>query len=114
MRDKKKKHGPLMTEIVRGDPIQVGGRELVPLVRLTSRVRRRAFVGSDGVGGGGWGFVHMRPVAMLDRSRNGEQRLRVRSETASSIVWLPLAFLVVPVVAGLLMYLSRRFDDKTP
>ena len=113
MSDKRVKQSPLMTEIVRGDPIQVGGRELVPLVRVTSRVRRRAFVGSDGVGGGGWGFVCMRPVAILDRSRAGEHRLPVRGETVRSIVWLVLVFFVVPMVAVLLIYLSRRSDDNT-
>jgi hypothetical protein len=102
-----------MTALVEGDSMQVGGRELVPLVRVTGRVRRRAFVGSDDVGGGGWGFVHMRPVAILDRSGAGEHRLCVRSGTARFIAWLLLVFFVVPLVAVLLVSLWRRSGDST-
>jgi hypothetical protein len=101
-----------MTALVEGDPIHVGERELVPLVRVTSRVRRRAFVGSDGVSGGGWGFVHMRPVAILDRSGGGERRLRIHSGTGRVIGWLLLAVIVVPLMAVLLISLSRRTDDN--
>ena len=32
------KQGPLMTEMIEGEPIRVGERELTPLVRVTSRV----------------------------------------------------------------------------
>jgi uncharacterized spore protein YtfJ len=100
-----------MTELVVGDPIRVGGRELVPLVRVTSRVRRRAFVGGDGVGGGGRGFVYMRPVAFLDRSEAGERSVNIPSATAHAHLWLLSAFVVVPLVAVLLIALSRRSDD---
>jgi hypothetical protein len=108
-----KPHGPFMTEILRGDPIHVEGHELVPWVRVTSRVRRSASVSGDSVGGGGWGFVHMRPVAILDRNGTGEHCLQVREEEAASIIRLPLVFLVVPMFAVLLMYLSHRSDDRT-
>jgi hypothetical protein len=106
------KHRPWMTEIVKGDPIQVEGRELVPLVRVTGRIRRRALLGSEGVSGGGWGFVYMRPVAILDRSGAGEHRLGIRSGTGRSFVWLSVAFLTVPLVAVLLVSLSRRSADN--
>jgi hypothetical protein len=113
MSDERVRHGPFTVEIVEGDPVQVEGRELVPVVRVTSRMRRRAFMGGDGVGGGGWGFVHMRPVAIVDRSGAGEQRLQVRNEAAGSIVWLTLIFLAVPLMAFLLVYLLRRSEGKT-
>lgn len=106
------KHRPWMTEIVKGDPIQVEGRELVPLVRVTGRIRRRAFLGSEGVSGGGWGFVCMRPIAILDRCGAGEHLLGIRSGTGRSFVWLSLAFLTVPLVAVLLVSLSRRSADN--
>ncbi|MGD9028224.1 MAG: hypothetical protein PVG25_00250 [Anaerolineae bacterium] len=112
MSDKKVKHHPFIAEIVRGDPIQVEGRELVPWVRVTSRVRRRAFLGDDGVGGGGWGYVHMRPVAILDRRGSNEHYLRFRNEAARWVLWLSLIFLAVPMVAVSLIVLSRRLDGK--
>jgi hypothetical protein len=113
MSDRRVRHSPWMTEIVKGDPIQVGGRELVPVVRVTSRMRRRALVGSDGVSGGGWGFVHMRPVEILDyRSGGSEHHLRIRSDAWRSVLWLALFFFGVPLAAVLLIILSGRSDDK--
>jgi hypothetical protein len=55
----------------------------------------------------------MRPVAILDRNGTGEHCLQVREEEAASIIRLPLVFLVVPMFAVLLMYLSHRSDDRT-
>ncbi|MGD2144831.1 MAG: hypothetical protein PVF54_10170 [Anaerolineae bacterium] len=102
-----------MTQVVEGDPIHVAGRELVPLVRETSRVRRRAFVGGEGVGVQGRGFVHLRPVAILDRSEAGERRLRSRGGTARTVRAAILVALVVPWVAAVLIYLLSRCDDST-
>jgi CubicO group peptidase (beta-lactamase class C family) len=112
MSGRRVEHSPRMTKIVKGDPIQVGGRQLVPLVRVTSRMRRRAFVGSGSVRGGGWGFVHMRPVAIVDRSGAGEHRLRIPGGTGRWVAWLSLVLFVVPLVAVLLISLARRSDDK--
>jgi hypothetical protein len=101
-----------MTKIVEGDLIQVGGRELAPLVRVTSRMQRKASVGGHGVSGGGWGFVLMQPVAIIDRSGAGEHRLRIHSGTGRWVAWLLSVFFVVPLVAVLLVSLSRRSDDN--
>jgi hypothetical protein len=103
-----------MTEIVEGDPIHVEGRELVPLVRIMSRVRRKAVLGNGGVEARGWGFVQFRPLALLDRDEDGERRLAFRDQTARSISWLLLIALVVPCVAIILMYLSGRVSDRKP
>lgn len=107
--------GPWLTELVEGDPLQVAGRELVPLVRLTSRVRRRASLYSDGVDGQGYGFVHMRPVAILDKGESeqiNQEHHQIRDETARAIGWLALVALVIPWLAALLDYLSRRLDNR--
>jgi hypothetical protein len=106
------KLSPRMTKIVEGDPIQVGGRELAPLVRVTSRMQRRASVGGHGVSGGGWGFVLMQPVAIVDRSGAGEHPLRIRGRSERWVVWLLLVFLVPPLIAVLLIALSQRSADE--
>jgi len=92
------KQKPTMGEIVEGQPIRVGARELVPLVRVTGRVRRRAFLGSDRVSAQGWGFVTMRPVAILERDEAGERRIPIKDKTAQAIGGLLLAALIIPLL----------------
>jgi uncharacterized spore protein YtfJ len=114
MSDRQGAEWPLKTETVEGDPIHVEGRELVPLIRMTSRVRRTAVLSKGGVEAHGWGFVQLRPVALLDRSDDGERRLAIGDQTARWIGGLLLIALVVPCVAATLMYLSRRLSDRRP
>ena len=102
------KQEPAMGEIVEGQPIRVGARELVPLVRVTGRVRRRAFVGSDRVGAQGWGFVRMRPVAILERDEAGERRIPIEDKTAQALGGLLLAALVIPLLLALAVRLVRK------
>jgi uncharacterized spore protein YtfJ len=103
------KQGPLMTEMIEGEPIRVGGRELTPLVRVTSRVQRQALVGSDRLTGQGWGFVRMQPVALLERSKEGERRISIQDETAQTLDRLFLAALVIPLLA-LIVLLARKIS----
>jgi len=102
------KRGPQMTETIEGEPIRIGERELVPLVRVTSRVRRRAFVGSDGVGAQGWGFVRMRPIAILERDGAGERRIPIEDKTAQVVGGLLLAAFIIPLLLALAVRLTRK------
>jgi len=103
-----------MTEVIEGKPLCVEGRELVPLVRVTSRARRRAFVGSDRLAGRGWGFVAMRPIAILERSEAGECRIPIQDKTAQVLCGLLLAALVIPLLLALAVYLARRPPAHLP
>ena len=102
------KRGPLMTEVVEGKPIRLGERELVPVVRVTSHVRRRAFVGSDRVGAQGWGFVRMRPVAILERDEAGERRIPIQDKTNQVLGGLLLAAFIIPLLLALAVRLARK------
>jgi hypothetical protein len=108
----KQQKGPWLTELVEGDALVVEGRELVPLVRVTSWVRRRASLGDEGIEGQGYGFVHMKPVAILEERDDGELRHQIRNGTASVLGWLAVAALVIPGMAILLIYLWRKLDDE--
>ena len=99
---------PLETHIVAGEPIQVGERELVPLVRVTTYARRQARVGADSVAGQGWGFVQMRPIAILERSDRGERHLPIRDKTAQAMSGLLLAAVIIPLLLMLAARLVRR------
>jgi hypothetical protein len=108
---RKGQRGPWLTEIVKGDPIQVAGREIVPLVRVTRRVQRRASLHSDRVGGQGYGLVTMRPIAVLDNGKDGE-RHQIRNETARAIGGLVLAALLIPLLTTLLIFVYRSVKDR--
>lgn len=110
MSERRRDKWPLMTETVEGDPITVEGRELTPLVQVRSRVRRRASISNAGVSGHGWGFIQLRPIAILDRSESDGQRLPIRDQTIRSIKHLLLVAIVVPCVAAILITLSRRLQ----
>jgi len=113
MSDRGRAGWPLMTETVEGEPIHVQGRKLVPVIRMTSRVRRKAVLSNGGVEAHGWGFVQLCPIALLDRSEEGWQRLAVRDQTGWWIRWLLLIALAVPCVAVILICLARRFGAHT-
>jgi uncharacterized spore protein YtfJ len=93
---------------VEGRPIRVGERELVPVVRVETDVRRRAFVGADGLAGEGSGFVYMRPVAVLERSEAGQRRIPIQDRTAQLLGGLLLAALIIPALMLLAERIARR------
>jgi hypothetical protein len=97
-----------MVEIVEGRPIRVGERELVPVVQVETCVRRRAYVGADGLAAGGWGFVRMRPVAVLERGGAVERRIPIRDRTAQLLGGLLLAAFIIPLLLMLAVRLVRK------
>lgn len=96
-----------MTEVVEGKPIRVGGRQMVPVVRVTARGRRRATVGPDRLTGWGWGLVRLQPVAILERSETGERRVPIRDRTAEVLGGLLLAAFIIPLLLGVAVRLAR-------
>jgi uncharacterized spore protein YtfJ len=102
------RRGPVITKLIEGEPIHAKGREIVPLVRVTTYGRRRAFVGSDRLTGEGWGVVHMRPVAIVERSETGERRIPIQDKTAQILGGLLLAAFIVPMLLGMAVHLARR------
>ena len=102
-----RERGPGVSEVVQGEPVQVGDRELVPLVRVTTHLRRRAFVGTDRTSGDGWGFVRLRPVAILERSETGERRLSIPDRTAQALGGFLLAAFIIPLLLAVAVRLAR-------
>jgi hypothetical protein len=101
------KQGPLVTEVVEGEAIHVGGRELVPVVRVTTHGQRRAFVGPDRLAGQGWGFVRLQPIAILERREGGERHVPIRDRTAEVLGGLLLAAFIIPLLLGVAVRLAR-------
>ena len=102
-----KRRRPVMSEMIAGEPIQVGERRLVPLLQVTTRGQRRALVGADRVTGEGWGFVRLRPVALLEQSEGGERRLPIHNKTAQWMGGFLLAAFIVPLLLGVAVRIGR-------
>lgn len=99
-----------MIEIVEGKPIRVGERELQPLVRIESYAQRQASVGGTGLAGLGYHRVHMRPVAIVERSMAGERRIPIRDRTMQAIGGLLLAAFTIPLLLALAVRLAGSQD----
>ena len=107
--DKKvgRRRGPTDSHLVEGQPIRVGARELVPVVRVTTHGQRRAHVGTDEFAGQGWGFVRLRPVAILERSAGGERHIPIQDSTVQALSGFLLAAFVIPLLLGVAVRLAR-------
>jgi hypothetical protein len=103
-----RKRGPAASRVVAGEPIRVGERELVPIVRVTTYARRRAFVGSDRLAGQGGVLVSLCPVAVIERSQRGERRIRIPDRTTQLIGGLSLAAFIIPLLLALAVRLMRK------
>ena len=72
-------------ETVRGDPYHVGGRELIPVVRIVSFGKASGTVGTRGVSGRGGGFVWVKPLAVIEVTPDGERRIPIQDGTAAAV-----------------------------
>ena len=106
-RQEGKRPRPVMIETIEGEPTRIGEREFVPVVQVTTRGRRRAFVGPHRVRGEGWGIVRLRPVAILERSAGGERRLPIQDRTAQWLRGFLLAAFIVPLLLGVAVRLAN-------
>ena len=82
-------------EDVRGEPITVQGRKLIPLAQ-------RIHIGGTGTGGGG-GFVWNRPIAITEEIEEGIYRhYHIRDETLRALLSIFISMLVFRIVLTLL------------
>jgi uncharacterized spore protein YtfJ len=96
--------GPLRIATVRGEPLQAGGRTLIPVVRFVSWGRARATIGTRGVWGWGGGFVRIRPLAVLEETPHGERRVAIVDSSAAAARGLLGATLVVTLSCAMLRW----------
>lgn len=96
----------LASQVIEGDPLCVQGHKLVPLVRVTGRVKRRAALQSDGVSAKGCGWVHMQPIAVLDRSEHSECYHEIVDQTARRVHLLVLFGLLISCLSAVMIRLS--------
>ena len=79
------RHRPWAVKLVEGDPIMVGRRELIPVVRVRSILRRQVTFGTASSGGNGSGVVWLQPVEVIERLPDGSQRRIAIPDTSGTI-----------------------------
>jgi len=102
-----------MSEIVEGEPIHIGERELIPVARVATYVRRRAFVGDGQLAGQGRGFVRIQPIAIIERDGESERRILIRDRTAQTLGGLLLAAFIIPLLLAVAVRLARNSRRKS-
>jgi hypothetical protein len=105
------------TKLVKGEPVQVGQRQFIPVVQVRSTVRRQVTFGTDDARGSGGGFVWLKPVAVIERRLDGEeQRFAIRDVTATAITGMVTGALAMPLIylAVLLLRLVWRHRPGRP
>jgi len=100
------------TESIVGEPITVGGKTLVPIVRVSVGFGAGGGEGSDdkdrgGFGGGGGGGVRVEPAAFIVIDENGISLLPTRPGTIDTLIE------AIPTAIGKLGKLAKSFaSDK--
>lgn len=98
---------PLMhRRIVRGSPIQVRDREVVPEAEVSWWVRHRATIGQRHASGLGVGVVRIRPVALVERGPGGRGRISIRDETTRMLVGLAAGAVLIWFLAEIAIRLA--------
>jgi hypothetical protein len=75
---------------------------------MTTRMQRRALVGTKRVTGQGWGAVRLRPIAVLERTNEGERRIPIRDKTAQALSGFLLAAFIIPLLLAVAVRLARK------
>lgn len=101
----------IRTEVVRGKPIEAGGRIWVPLVRRTAGGRQKLFVGAHAQAARGGAFAHLQPLGLLEQRDGAERFVAIHDQTRETLLGLLVVALVVPILLALGAWLSRRIEE---
>ena len=94
--------------IIRGEPIRVGQRKVVPEAQVISWLQRRATVGLHHSSGWGAGRVSIRPRALVERGPTGARRIPIRDETTRMLVGLAAGAVFVWFLAEIAVRLATN------
>lgn len=105
---------PWKTELIEGDPIQVGERQLIPVVRMRSLIQRQVTFGTESSSGRGGGLVWLQPVAVIERWPDGsEQRVSISDETGTVIKGMLIGALFLPIVYLLFTFMAFLWRHRS-
>ena len=85
-------------EIMQGQPLQAGDREIVPEAEVWSfQTKQIGLKGNSASGGGAW-WSWSRPTALIERGPEGARRVRIDDVNLQLEIALIVAAIVLPLV----------------
>jgi hypothetical protein len=101
------RRAPYRVETVRGTPIHVSGRTLVPVARVVSATSHHATIRRQTVEARGAGVVRVRPLHLVQVWEGDHGVLPVPDVTARTIAAMLLAGLAIALVSLVLIVANR-------
>ncbi len=98
--------------VLRGEPIRLGEREIVPEARLTWQIQRRATFGTDASLGYGWGWARVQPTALIEQGPKRTRRTLIHDQTKQLLWGLLAGALAVPLLMQVAVRLARSHKTK--
>jgi uncharacterized spore protein YtfJ len=93
---------------VRGEPYEVGGRNLTPVTRIVSLGKASATIRTHRYGGWAGGLAWASPIALIEETADGEREIAIRDETFAVLQRLALAAGSMIVFFATIRWLVRR------
>jgi len=106
--------GPFRRKTVRGEAYVVQGRTLIPEAQVVSFGRARATIRSDGVSGWGAGFVQIVPLAIVEKTDAGEQRIAITDATSTFLLGLFGAAVGITLFCTTIRWFVRWLRRRKP
>jgi ABC-type uncharacterized transport system involved in gliding motility auxiliary subunit len=97
----------IRSKTVRGQPLEVEGRRLIPVARRTTALWRKALIGNRVAAHGG-GFVHLRPLGLVEQHGDEERFIPIRDQTRQALLGLLAAAIIVPLLLIVAVRMARR------
>jgi hypothetical protein len=101
----------LRREIIQGQPLRVGDREIVPEAEVWSFQAKQIGLQENGASGGGAWWSWSRPTTLIERTPDGVRRVRINDVNLQLEIVLLVAAIVLPVVLTIFTRWANQSSD---
>lgn len=106
--DDKVRPGPFRMKTAQGEPYHVDGRTLTPVARVVSYGKAKGTIGTNQIGGWGFGFANVIPRAVVEKTDDGERTIAIVDVTAEALRDMFITALAVMAVFTAIRWAVRR------
>jgi hypothetical protein len=99
---------PFRIETAQGEPYYVDGRTLTPVARVVSYGKAKATIGTDQIGGWGFGFARLIPLAILEKTHDGEKSIPIVDVTAKALQGMFITALAITAILAIIRRAVRQ------